>query len=993
MNKDDIGEEVSVTKQIETFIAANVSSDSGTNGYGPPKKRRRLIDIPIATGKSDGTGLGYYQQEKGLFSGSKERCDKVHSVPLLSHLESFSQSDGMDNDKVISNGNQFDNNIQGRIVFPKLKGRLIPNNCNGNTDGATGSLAPLCPPTSASFVGAHATKITSAETNLSETFSDAAYSPQHTDRTDQTEASTLASTDGLNVSPLLCTSAIHLKNGDLPKIFNLKYPATVPDETGEAKHEATMKQEEKTAPFESKQNSERGLRWTSLKKLETNMNFDAPLLPRHRKKNATQPFAAAYVKKAASPRKTKKVVAEDTLKKDASTTATSIATTTTPIQQQQIISAPDAHLKKTGPVESLSDSVADVSEIAAYRQTLLNKISVLSRISVFWAGENDFYAATVLKVRKHRRRPFYVEYDDGDAEWLDLSQETFRLLKKKKKKKEQPPMKAFGLADTGVDSSAESKIANKELYKHVSLEANVDASKILPCRYSETELDRTALKGELDSILPAAVSVRSTKDESIPRAAKLEPKSVSKTSLSALKKKARAEVSVSEPTHTDKLPLQKLSAEKEWELLAIRAKKSVEYKDNFAFAVVPKRAAAKAAETKHGSAISAVRSEQKHLKTRLDHQRPLKKNQVTDKSTPKISAEKEWELLAMSAKNAVQNKDYLALSVVPKRGAAKAAETKFAKGYVEIRKDPEAPKRKYTKSVKTNGKEKLERKKVGSNKTLLANDRETASLARKNFISDTLLGHMVGYDGKADGVKRKKSAAKVRLRLSKGSVMPCIERKDSTISHRSCASSAASSCVAEGSCSHNLSDSETDEGEINDWAAKMVGVQPSPVARHKTLSPACGIDEPMMYVDELSGRRHSDAHTDVSVHPKKMFKRSNFQPEDEEATKREREGKRPMTTEEVAAILAVKDSSSCDDSQFVRRSMRQPSKAALNSPGVKTLVAMLLNNDPEVKVLKMKKYVQDPATPVVVIDAVLDALAENHNCEALYIQVSFDVIY
>lgn len=39
-------------------------------------------------------------------------------------------------------------------------------------------------------------------------------------------------------------------------------------------------------------------------------------------------------------------------------------------------------------------------------------------------------------------------------------------------------------------------------------------------------------------------------------------------------------------------------------------------------------------------------------------------------------------------------------------------------------------------------------------------------------------------------------------------------------------------------------------------------------------------------------------------------------------------------------------------------------------------------------VLKLKKYLSDPDTPTVIIDAALDALEENRNCEALYIQVS-----
>jgi hypothetical protein len=68
--------------------------------------------------------------------------------------------------------------------------------------------------------------------------------------------------------------------------------------------------------------------------------------------------------------------------------------------------------------------------------------------------------------------------------------------------------------------------------------------------------------------------------------------------------------------------------------------------------------------------------------------------------------------------------------------------------------------------------------------------------------------------------------------------------------------------------------------------------------------------------------------------------------------------------------------------------MRQPSKAALHSTQTRALLDKLRNNDSDMVVLKMKKYINDPDTPQVVIDAVLDALEENTNCEALFIQVS-----
>ena len=61
--------------------------------------------------------------------------------------------------------------------------------------------------------------------------------------------------------------------------------------------------------------------------------------------------------------------------------------------------------------------------------------------------------------------------------------------------------------------------------------------------------------------------------------------------------------------------------------------------------------------------------------------------------------------------------------------------------------------------------------------------------------------------------------------------------------------------------------------------------------------------------------------------------------------------------------------------------------ALLNSKGVRMLVDKLKYNDFDMVVLKMKKYINDPNTPCAVIDAILNAMEENTNCEALYIQV------
>jgi hypothetical protein len=99
---------------------------------------------------------------------------------------------------------------------------------------------------------------------------------------------------------------------------------------------------------------------------------------------------------------------------------------------------------------------------------------------------------------------------------------------------------------------------------------------------------------------------------------------------------------------------------------------------------------------------------------------------------------------------------------------------------------------------------------------------------------------------------------------------------------------------------------------------------------------------------------------------------------------------RALTTAQVQSILAIEDTeisnTDIDVGSWVRRSTRQPSRSAMTSLPVQTLVEKLKMNDPDCIVLKMKKYLPDPNTPSVILDTVLDALEQNTNCQALYIQ-------
>lgn len=73
---------------------------------------------------------------------------------------------------------------------------------------------------------------------------------------------------------------------------------------------------------------------------------------------------------------------------------------------------------------------------------------------------------------------------------------------------------------------------------------------------------------------------------------------------------------------------------------------------------------------------------------------------------------------------------------------------------------------------------------------------------------------------------------------------------------------------------------------------------------------------------------------------------------------------------------------------WVRRSSRQPNRSLVKSSGVRDLLDKLKSNDSDMVVLKLKKYLNDSDCPQVVMNAALEAMEENTNCQALYIQVS-----
>lgn len=58
----------------------------------------------------------------------------------------------------------------------------------------------------------------------------------------------------------------------------------------------------------------------------------------------------------------------------------------------------------------------------------LAKVEIGSRIAVMWPADDKYYEATVVRERITSKKPYYLEYDTGHYEWIDLNGTKFYLL-------------------------------------------------------------------------------------------------------------------------------------------------------------------------------------------------------------------------------------------------------------------------------------------------------------------------------------------------------------------------------------------------------------------------------------------------------------------------------------------------------------------------------------------------------------------------------------
>lgn len=61
--------------------------------------------------------------------------------------------------------------------------------------------------------------------------------------------------------------------------------------------------------------------------------------------------------------------------------------------------------------------------------TQADRLKVGSRVSIWWPAEKEYFDAKVAKIAdKHYKKPHFVEYDDGDSEWINLYFRNFKIL-------------------------------------------------------------------------------------------------------------------------------------------------------------------------------------------------------------------------------------------------------------------------------------------------------------------------------------------------------------------------------------------------------------------------------------------------------------------------------------------------------------------------------------------------------------------------------------
>jgi hypothetical protein len=665
------------------------------------------------------------------------------------------------------------------------------------------------------------------------------------------------------------------------------------------------------------------------------------------------------------------------------------------------------------------------------------QIRVGTRVAVYWDGDDEYFQGTVTKERELKRKRFFLKYDDGDREWIDLRRHKFRIVTTTKKKnnnndeddngdsmiqEQDETRQGKGLnnakqnnSNDGDDKDHSNSVEGKYKFtaraERKSATAHEVESKPVAGNLKNNVLnDQDAMLQERRKKRKKGQGVNNVKhnDADKDHSNSSEGKRITTTSAERKSETAREVESNPATRNLNDNVLNERDA-----MLQERKKKRTEQERNNAKHNVGDNGHSN--NNSEGKRITTLSAERKSETAREVESNPVTGNLNDDnvlndrdamlqERKKKRRKEKRTEQERNNAEqnNVGDDKDH-SNSSEGKRITTLSAERKSETAR-EVESNPFTGNLNDDNVLNYRDAMLQERKKKRRKKKRREQERNNA----KHNVSDN--GHS---NNSSEGKRRTTTKAERKSETAH-------EVETNPVTGNLNDNWVAAGCLR--SAHDSSDDSETDEEEIMQWGAKMFGVtpqrpiaSPKPKAEPESARPKpkaepesepeaefnweawADVHIPISEAVKL-GRRRNRSHvtTETSVPNIKRRKVTVEEPtiekvavdvEEEEAKRKKQEAK-PLTADEIKSILG-EDSRACDEaSHWVRRSVRQPSKSILNSPQVKALFEKLKSNDTDMVVLKMKKYLNDPDAPPVVLDAVLDALEENTNCEALYIQVS-----
>eukprot|EP00522_Entomoneis_paludosa_P002993 CAMPEP_0172471198 /NCGR_PEP_ID=MMETSP1065-20121228/67694_1 /TAXON_ID=265537 /ORGANISM="Amphiprora paludosa, Strain CCMP125" /LENGTH=1100 /DNA_ID=CAMNT_0013229291 /DNA_START=10 /DNA_END=3312 /DNA_ORIENTATION=- len=58
----------------------------------------------------------------------------------------------------------------------------------------------------------------------------------------------------------------------------------------------------------------------------------------------------------------------------------------------------------------------------------VDKVQIGTRVAVYWSGDDCYYEAVVRKERPHKKKRFFLRYEDGDKEWINFKKVNFFII-------------------------------------------------------------------------------------------------------------------------------------------------------------------------------------------------------------------------------------------------------------------------------------------------------------------------------------------------------------------------------------------------------------------------------------------------------------------------------------------------------------------------------------------------------------------------------------